>query len=98
MAVKPARAGEYVTIIARGEKLDAAKKNGIKPMTQDGDELFSGNLVATDNMSDVCVQDMVILAVKTHQIAAIAKEVDMLFGPDTTVLTIQSSNKSIDFT
>jgi len=38
----------------------------------------------------VGAQDMVILAMKAHQVEAVANEVPKLFGPDTVVVTMQN--------
>jgi 2-dehydropantoate 2-reductase len=48
------------------------------------------DVVATDDYDAPGPQDIVILAVKAHQLAAVAADVPRLFGPDTTVVTMQN--------
>ena len=90
MGVKLALAGEDVTLIARGAKLDAVKKNGMKLIMNDGAVLVAKNIKATNCMSEVGPQDVVILAVKAHQIESIVEDIHTLFGPQTMVMTTQN--------
>ena len=45
---------------------------------------------ATDRYDEAGPQDIVILAMKAHQVEAVASEVPKLFGPDTVVVTMQN--------
>jgi 2-dehydropantoate 2-reductase len=45
---------------------------------------------ATDDYGAAGPQDLVILATKAHQVAAVAGELPRLFGPDTAVVTMQN--------
>src|SRR6202049_4650181 len=90
VGVNLALAGEDVTFIVRGANLDAIRKNGIKLMMSDGSEHVAANVKATDDYAVAGPQDMVILAVKAHQVEAVANDVPKLFGPDTVVITMQN--------
>ena len=90
VGVKLALAGEDVTFIVRGANLDAIRNNGVKLIISDGAEFVARNVKATNNYDEAGPQDMVILAVKAHQMEAVANDVSKLFGPDTVVVTMQN--------
>ena len=90
VGAKLALAGEQVTFIARGENLDAIRRNGIKLILGDGAEQLVKGVVATSDYGATGVQDLVILALKAHQVEAVADDVPRLFGPDTAVVTMQN--------
>ena len=90
VGVKLALAGEDVTFIVRGENLKAIRSNGMKLVMHDGVEHVARNVKATDDYAQAGPQDMVILAMKAHQVEAVAKELPKLFGPETSVVTMQN--------
>lgn len=90
MGAKLALAGEDVTLIARGAHLDAIRLNGLKLIEEDGSEHVARNVKATNRLSEAGVQDIVILALKAHQVEPVATELPALFGPDTIVVTTQN--------
>ena len=90
LGAKLALAGEDVTLIARGAHLDAIRKNGLKLIMQDGTEYVASNTQATGDLAQAGPQDVVILAVKAHQIEPIAADLRALFKPDTVVVTTQN--------
>jgi len=85
-----AHAGEEVSLVARGAHLDAIRRKGLKFIRNDGVVQLARDVKATDRMSELGPQDLVILGVKAHQIAPVADEVRSLFGPDTILLTTQN--------
>lgn len=90
VGVKLALAGEDVTFIVRGANLDTIKKNGVKLIMNDGTELVANDVKATNNYEDVGPVDVVILAMKAHQVESVVDDVPKLFGPDTVVVTMQN--------
>ncbi|HVS26207.1 MAG TPA: 2-dehydropantoate 2-reductase [Burkholderiales bacterium] len=90
VGVKLSLAGEDVTFIVRGANLDAIRKNGMKLIMSDGTEHVARNVKATNNYDEASPQDVVILAVKAHQLEAVVNDVPKLFGPDTVVVTMQN--------
>jgi 2-dehydropantoate 2-reductase len=90
VGVKLALAGEDVTFIVRGANLDAIRKNGMQLLMEDGVRHVARNVKATSSYEEAGTQDMVILALKAHQVEAVADEVPKLLGPDTTVVTMQN--------
>jgi 2-dehydropantoate 2-reductase len=90
VGVKLALAGEDVTFIVRGANLDAIRKNGMKLIEHDGTEQVARNVKATNDYAQAGVQDLVILAMKAHQLEAVANDVPKLLGPNTSVVTMQN--------
>jgi 2-dehydropantoate 2-reductase len=90
VGAKLALAGATVTVLARGATLEAVRARGITLHMNDGSTLVAGNLTATSDYAGVGAQDVVILAVKAHQLEAVARQVPELFGHDTVVVTMQN--------
>ena len=90
VGAKLALAGEEVTFIVRGANLAAIGSKGIKLIMQDGTEHVASNVKATDDYAQAGPQDLVILALKAHQVEAVADQLPKLFGPDTAVVTMQN--------
>ena len=91
LGVKLHNIGEEVTLVARGPHLAAIKaQNGIKLIMNDGTEEFAEGVAATDDIRSIGHQDLVILAVKAHQIAPIVEDVNTLLADDSVLLTIQN--------
>ena len=87
MAVRLANAGHEVAAIARGPHLAAIKSNGLK-LVEAEQTLVASELAATDRIADLGTQDVVLLALKAHQIAAVIDELSVLLGPDTVLVTL----------
>ena len=90
VGAKLALAGEAVTVMARGATLAAVREHGITLHLSDGSTLRAQNLTATSDYAAAGAHDLVILAVKAHQLEAVARQVPELFGPHTTLLTMQN--------
>ncbi|MGB6306756.1 MAG: 2-dehydropantoate 2-reductase [Steroidobacteraceae bacterium] len=85
-----ARAGEDVTFIARGKNLQALQSRGTRLLRADGTEEAVPRVKATADYAATGPQDMVILAMKAHQLESVAEDVPKLFGPDTVVVPMQN--------
>jgi 2-dehydropantoate 2-reductase len=90
VGIRLALAGEDVTFIARGANLAALRERGIRLVAADGGEQAVAQVTATDDYSAAGPQDLVILALKAHQVEAVAREVPKLFGPQTIVVPMQN--------
>jgi 2-dehydropantoate 2-reductase len=90
VGIRLALAGEDVTFIARGANLDALRSRGIRLLTADGEEQVMSKVNATDDYAAAGPQDLVILALKAHQVEAVAREVPKMFGRDTVVVPMQN--------
>jgi len=89
MAVRIAEAGHDVSVIARGPHLAAIRTHGLKLVEAD-QELVATNLSATDNICELGPQDVVLLALKAHQIEAVVDDLSVLLGPKTVLVTLQN--------
>jgi 2-dehydropantoate 2-reductase len=90
VGAKLALAGERVTFLARGANLEAIRARGLKLIDHDGQELVARDVAVTSDYAAAGPQDIVILAVKAHQVDAVAHGVPQLFGPGTVVVTMQN--------
>ncbi len=90
VGAKLALANNAVTFMVRGANLDAIRKNGIKLILHDGSEQVATNVVASNDYATTGVQDMVILALKAHQVEAVVNDVGKLIGPNTMIVTMQN--------
>jgi 2-dehydropantoate 2-reductase len=85
-----ALAGNEVTFMVRGANLQAIRAKGIRLLLPDGSEQVAANVHATDDYAAPGPQDLVILAMKAHQLEAVADQLPALLGPDTPVVTMQN--------
>jgi len=90
LGAKLALAGEQVTLIARGAHLDAMQQHGLKLIMADGSVHVAQPFLATSDFGAVKPQDVVILALKTHTVPAIASLLPQLYKPETMVVTAQN--------
>ncbi len=85
MGAKLARAGEEVTVIARGPHLAAIKAKGLK-LFSEGEEILV-HPRAVEDPREAGPQDHVIVAVKATGVAPIAERIAPLLDDDTAVVT-----------
>lgn len=90
VGVKLALAGERVSFIVRGANLEAIRQHGMKLVTQDGQEQVARHVLATQDYAQAGVQDVVVLAMKAHQLEAVTAELPQLLGPHTLIVTMQN--------
>lgn len=90
MAVRMADAGCDVSVVARGEHLAAIHRDGLRLQEMDGSELIARGVAASDDFAALGPHDVVILALKAHQIAAVADSLAHLYGPETVVVPVQN--------
>jgi len=88
LAVGLARVCEEVSVVIRGANLQAVRAHGMKLLIDGREEV--ARLRATDRMAELGVQDVVVLAMKAHQLAPVVTEVGTLIGPQTLVVTAQN--------
>src|SRR4051794_19653477 len=88
LAAKLEASGEDVTVIARGPHLAAIKQNGLRLIEAEGE--IVAKVDATSALADVGNQDLIVLAVKAHQIADVAPQIGKVLASGTTVLTAQN--------
>ena len=90
VAARLAGAGEEVTILELPPVLDAIHRNGLRLLDLDG----PGRVVRPARLAAsgpaAGLQDVVILAVKAHQLTDVAAHLPPMTGPDTVFLTLQN--------
>ena len=88
------QAGANVTLVARGDHLEAMQRKGLRLKQANGH--FTVPVKATDDPCEVGPVDLVLLAVKTYQIPEAARAMDPMIGPKTQIVTLQNGVDSAD--
>src|SRR3954467_10880748 len=83
-----ARGGTDVHLIARGENLDAMRRNGVRVLSDRGD--FEARPPATDDPSEVGPVDFVFLGLKANSHATCGNPLEPLLGENTAVIAAQN--------
>lgn len=83
-----ARGGAEVVLIARGEHLRAMRRSGVQILSERGD--FAATPGCTDACADVGPVDVVVLALKAHQIAPMLGPIRHLVRDDTSIISMQN--------
>jgi len=89
LAIRLANAGNDVSVIARGPNLQAIQENGFELIEEDG-HVSNTRMQAFETIGQAGQQDLVILGMKAHQVAAIVQELPALYHDQTMVLTAQN--------
>ena len=84
-----ARAGEDVTLVARGPHLEAIRNRGLTVKSPTAGT-FSMQVPATDEPAEVGSVDLIVFGVKLYDLEAAAEKMRPLIGPDTVILPIQN--------
>jgi 2-dehydropantoate 2-reductase len=80
-----ARSGmDGLSFVARGAHLDAIRRKGLTVRDQSGE--WTVQVHATGDTASLGVQDVVIMGLKAHTIAAALDQVAPLIGPDTVIV------------
>lgn len=83
-----ARAGEDVTLIARGPHLRAMQEYGVRVRGEIGE--FEAHPKATDDPTAIAPVDVVLLTLKAHSLTAMAPRLAPLIGQETCVVSAQN--------
>jgi 2-dehydropantoate 2-reductase len=90
-----AAAGAELAVIARGAHLDAIRSEGLRVDSVLGD-LHVEPAIASSSTADVGPVDVVLLGVKTWQVAEALQSLGPLLGPDTLVVPLQNGVETVD--
>ena len=90
-----ARAGNPVSLIARGEHLRAIREKGLQIQTPKGDFTITP-AAASDNPADIGPVDIVLVGVKAWQVPDAAKAMRPLLKPNTRVVPLQNGVEAVD--
>jgi 2-dehydropantoate 2-reductase len=83
-----AKAGEDVTLIARGPHLRAMQRYGVR--VRGSLRSFDARVSATDDPATVGAVDVVLLTLKAHSLTAMAPRIAPLIGAETTIVSAQN--------
>jgi len=92
---KLAKAGNEVTIYARGAHLIAIQERGFNVKSINGDFRAKPKL-ATDDLSKIEPPDLIILGIKSWQIPFIAKTLKPLLNKNTMIMPLQNGASNVE--
>ena len=90
LAARLSTAGHEVSVVARGDHLAAIRRSGLELVEIDGARTVAPGIAASADFSALGAHDAVILALKAHQIAAVAGELEGLCRPDAMIVPVQN--------
>jgi len=88
IGARMARAGQNVTLFARGRHLAAMQERGVRVIG--ANEEFESRPAATGNLESIGPADVVLLAVKAHSLPSLAPRLGPLLHPETVVVSMQN--------
>jgi 2-dehydropantoate 2-reductase len=88
LGARMARAGQDVTLYARGPHLRAMQAHGLRVLSSDGD--FEVHPRVVGDLKDAGPIDVIFLGVKAHGLTQLAPQVQPLIGENTTVVSTQN--------
>jgi 2-dehydropantoate 2-reductase len=80
-----ARSGATVSVVARGQTLEALNRDGVRLIINS--EMLQASVQVSEEPSELGVQDYVIITVKAPSLPDIARRIGPLLGPETAVVT-----------
>lgn len=89
LGVRLIRSGLTVSLIARGAHLAVIRRDGLRLISTQGEESARPALV-TEQLREAGRQDVVILAMKAHQVEAVVPELPALLHDGTVVVPMQN--------
>ena len=89
IAARLALAGRDVTLFARGATLESIRRDGLRVRSPDGREAHA-RIHATDDYAGAGKFDVVMVAVKAHQLAEVAPFIEPLCRDAATVVPLQN--------
>ena len=85
-----ARSGEHVSVLARGENRDVIGSNGLTIVEPDGATWSAGVAAVSADLDELGPQDVIVLALKAHQLEGIADRLPALYDADSVVVPMQT--------
>jgi 2-dehydropantoate 2-reductase len=90
VGAKLALAGEDVTLVARGANLQAIRAHGMRVIMSDGAEHIARDIRTAATPAEAGPQDIVILGLKAHQVAPVARDIALLCHESTLIIPMQN--------
>ncbi|HYL39608.1 MAG TPA: 2-dehydropantoate 2-reductase [Bryobacteraceae bacterium] len=88
LGARLARAGEDVTLFARGPHLAAMQSRGLRVVSPEGDFEVRPRVIA--DLRDAPAADVIVLGVKAHGLTQLAPQISPLIRDNTTVVSTQN--------
>lgn len=88
LGARLADAGHGVSLIARGDHLEALQSEGLRVESVLGDT--DVDLLATDDPADIGPVDFVLFTLKAYDTRSAAEDLEPLLGPETAVVSFQN--------
>jgi len=82
-----ARAGEQVSVVARGAQLEAIRRDGLRIRSRADGSVYAARVAAESDPARLGHQDYVAVCVKAQNLAEVAGAIGPLVGPQTSILT-----------
>ena len=92
---KLAKAGNKITFIARGAHLEAIKKKGLTVKSIDGDFVARPTQVV-DSVEGLEEVDLILLAVKSWQLAEVAQQILPIVSKKTLIIPLQNGADNVE--
>lgn len=92
LAVALARAGNKVTVMARGATLAAIRERGLQLIMPETGETLHAQVNSVERLADAGPQDLVILAVKAHQVTPVAADLAAMLAAQPACVLIPMQN------
>mgnify|MGYP006279538909 FL=1 len=89
LAVRLAQSNAIVSVVARGAQLEAIQQNGLTLIEADGTRK-TAQISASSDIGNFAEQDVIVLAVKAHQLSAASKGVTKALTKDGVIVTAQN--------
>jgi 2-dehydropantoate 2-reductase len=86
IAARLAQGGNVVSLVARGKHLDAIRCDGLRFIDREAGSSDTYRLNASAIASELGTQDVVVIAVKAHQIAGMRDAIATLLTPESVVV------------
>ncbi len=90
LAARLCLAGQDVALFARGDTLAAVRAGGLTLVEPDGSSSTARALHADDDLAAFGAQDVVLLALKAHQLTDVAPRLPLLYNDATVVVPLQN--------
>lgn len=92
LAVSLARAGNDVTVMARGATLKAIQERGLQLIMENEPAPLVANVKAVEKLTEAGPQDLIILAVKAHQVTPVAADLKAMLDANPECVLIPMQN------
>lgn len=90
LAARFAGSGHEVTVIARGENHEVIRQRGIQIIEADGSKTVSENVQSSDQFKLSVAPDILVIALKAHQILSVVSDLPNLWNSDTIIVPVQN--------